>query len=232
MKIGEVIQRVQSLYSKGAQSDSTRLTSKHIYNKILSTRSRLLSQEAKKKQKISDWNFQTIPCIELIEVSASDCPCIPCFGCKVLRTKYELPKPLTNLNGHIISWVLSEDDNIRFDESNRLELRHIMGNKYTSKEPKYLIDNNYGYFYGRNLPKIVKVRLLLEDPIEILTFPSYCGINTSMECMSPLDMEFPMDADLVDTLIEMCVKELIVVFGEATEDLSADSKDSLKEQSK
>ena len=35
MKIKEIIQRVQSLYSKGVQSDDTRLSDRHIYNKMV-----------------------------------------------------------------------------------------------------------------------------------------------------------------------------------------------------
>ena len=49
MKIGEIIQRIQSLYSKGVESDDTRLMSRHIYNKLLTVRARLISQDAKKK---------------------------------------------------------------------------------------------------------------------------------------------------------------------------------------
>jgi len=87
MKINELIQRIQSLYSKGVQSDDTRLSNRHVYNKIKTVRSKLVSQEAKKKQKISSWNYQPIPCIELIKVDAHDCPCIPPVGCKILRSK-------------------------------------------------------------------------------------------------------------------------------------------------
>ena len=75
MKIGEIVQRVQSLYSKGVHSDDSRLSARHIYNKLLTVRARLISQEAKKKQKISQWNYQTISCIELIKVPAHECPC-------------------------------------------------------------------------------------------------------------------------------------------------------------
>ena len=98
MKIGEIVQRVQSLYSKGVHSDDSRLSARHIYNKLLTVRARLISQEAKKKQKISQWNYQTISCIELIKVPAHECPCLPPIGCDMLRSKYKLPKPLSGLS--------------------------------------------------------------------------------------------------------------------------------------
>ena len=48
MKIGEIAQRVQSLYSRGVESDDTRLMQRHIYNKLLTTRAKLISEQAKK----------------------------------------------------------------------------------------------------------------------------------------------------------------------------------------
>ena len=42
MTVGDLIQRVQSLYSKGVESDDSRLTRRHIYNKLLSVRSTLI----------------------------------------------------------------------------------------------------------------------------------------------------------------------------------------------
>ena len=53
MRVGDIIQRIQSLYSKGSQSDDTRLTPRHIYNKMLTVRSKLISEGAKKKQKVN-----------------------------------------------------------------------------------------------------------------------------------------------------------------------------------
>ena len=53
MKIGEIVTRVQSLYSKGVASDDSRLSNRLIYNKMLTVRSRLIVEQAKKKQRIS-----------------------------------------------------------------------------------------------------------------------------------------------------------------------------------
>src|SRR5690606_20582736 len=116
MTTGEIIQRIQSLYSKGVNSDDSRLSNRHIYNKLLTVRSRIISQEAKKKQRISSWNYQTIPCIELIKVEAHNCPCIPPLGCQILRSRYPLPKPLSGLSGELIKNVTSIDRTIKIDE--------------------------------------------------------------------------------------------------------------------
>ena len=129
MKIIEIIQRIQTLYSKGASSDDSRLSNRFIYNKMLTVRSMLISNEAKKKQRISQLNYQTIPCIELVEVPKHECPCIPPQGCTILRSKYRLPEPLSGLAGTLVQGVYDIEGNIKIDEQNLNSIRFNKGNK-------------------------------------------------------------------------------------------------------
>ena len=239
MTIGEVIQRVQSLYSKGAQSDDSRLTSRHIYNKALTIRSRLISQQAKKKQKVSQWNYQTITCAELIEAEAHECPCLPPIGCKILRTKFPLPEPMTDLNSHLIQSVTSLDGNIIFSEINWLEKKYKSANKYTGNKPDYYIrGEREKYIYitiKKEVPIVVAITGLWEDPLKAEQFTNFCNCaeeEVPVDCESPLDKEFPMDLDMIDTLVEMSVKELVLLFSQSTEDKTNDSKDSVTEQTR
>ena len=130
MLVGELIQRVQSLYSKGAESDDSRLTRRHIYNKLLTVNSTLIFNKLNKRQYISQWNYQTLPCVELILVEGNDCPCVTPIGCQILRTKEKLPKPINSLSGHNLQSVTSIDGSIIFSETSfkgqkwRCEFRH------------------------------------------------------------------------------------------------------------
>ena len=226
MKIGDIIQRVQSLYSKGVQSDDSRLSSRHIYNKIVTLRTRLLSQKAKSKQKISDWNYQTISCIEMIEVPVHECPCAPYADCTtVKRSNYPIPKIMSDYNGNLIDYVMTIDSGDKFDYSNRIEMLHISGNKYTASRRRYIIDKGYIYAYGKEVPKLLQMRALFEDPVEAINFISYCPSEFYDSCVDILDMEFPIDGDTVDTLIELAVNELIILFKQNIEDMSNDTKD-------
>ena len=130
MKIGEISQRVQSLYSKGVSSDDSRLSSRHIYNKLLTTRAKLISEQAKKKQRVSQWNYQVISCIELIKVPAHECPCLPPIGCDMLRSKYKLPKPLSGLSGSLIQTVTTIDRGKKLNEVSMNAVKSLTGNKY------------------------------------------------------------------------------------------------------
>ena len=232
MKVNEIIQRIQSLYSKGAQSDSSRLTPRHIYNKFLTVRTKLLSEKAKKKQKISDWNYQAISCIELIKVENHECPCIPVKGCKVMRSNYKLPKVMTDYNNNLIDYVMNIDNQERFDPSNRVEMLYLEGNKYTAHKRRYVLENGYIYVYGREVPILIKMRALFEDPLEAANFSSYCPKEES-ECPEDIfEMDFPMDADQIDTMIELTVQELVVLFSQNAEDLTNDNNDTQRTQPK
>lgn len=226
MKVGEIIQRIQSLYSKGVNSDDSRLTSRHIYNKILTVRSKLIYQKANKKQKLNQWNFQTLPCIELVKAEVHECPCLPPIGCSILKTKYPLPKPITNLTTHLIQSVSTIDGSVIYSEIGWNEYKYKKGNKYTANKPDYFIRNGHLFITYKSGPKVITVTGLFEDPWEAEKFPSYCpDCEDCIDCSSILDMEFPIDNDLTDTLIEFCIQELIIIFTQNQEDKTNNSKD-------
>lgn len=232
MLIKELIQRVQSLYSKGVQSDDSRLSNRHIYNKLLSVRARVVSQEAKKKQKISQFNYQTIFCVELIKIPAHECPCIPPLGCEILRSKYALPKTLSGLSGNLIESVTSIDRRIKIDEMPMNAVRSQGGNKYTATKTNYFIQNKHLYIMTPTKIEIVSITALWEDPLEVSKYIGYCDCTDCAKCVDFLEEQFPLDNDLVDAVIELSLNELLQIFSQSQEDATNNTRDTLKEQSK
>lgn len=235
MKIAEILTRIQSLYSKGVSSDDTRLEDRYIYNKAVTVRSKLISQEANKKQKINQWNYQTLNCVELIEAEKHECPCIVGYGCTILRSKYKIPKPLTGLNAHLIQSVSTIDGSITFAETTWNVKKYKKGSKYTSNKPDYYIRNGYLYLTVNKSIALISITYLLDDPLEGYIFDSYCKNESCLECIdceSYLEKEFPISNDLLDTLIDMCKEELISQFSQMIEDKTNNTSDSLIEQSK
>ena len=228
MLIKELIERIQSLYSKGVASDESRLSDRHIYNKLLSVRMQLISQQLKKKQRISDWNYSILPCVELIKVPNHECPCLGDLGCDVYRTKFPIPKVITDSNRHYIEFVMSVENGIRIEEISRQGVLYLKGNKYTSKKPKYLFENGYLYFPIQKSPGIVKIKLLAEDPAEARQYPSLCeeGCQDCLDCTPIYDQKFEIDGDLIEPLISICVQELIGIFSQRSEDMLNDSRDT------
>lgn len=215
MKVKELIQRVQSLYSKGVHSDDTRLSKRHIYNKLLTVRSRLVSQEARKKRKISEWNYQTIACLELEVVPSHLCPCVPPVGCDILRSKVKLPKPLMGLTDNMITYVSTIDRSIEISPTTINRVNRLRGNKYTSRSFSYFILRGFLYVVAPTNLKMVSIVGLFEDPLEVKKLEDFClECDSCQDCADPLEEEFPIDSELIEPLIEISVQELIGVFNE------------------
>lgn len=231
MKIKEFIQRVQSGYSKGVQSVSSRLTSRHIYNKLRSSRNRILAQEFRKKKSVSDWNFQTIPCISLEEVPTSECPCTPSQGCSILRSTHKIPKILSGYSDAIKFVTAGGGKTLHLTIMDAVSTQS--GNKYAKKVDSYFIHNEYLYVVSTTLIKVVSLTAIFEDPLEVYKFPSECNSNKEVViCLDPMEMELPIEGEYEDTIVELAVGELIEIFQKTQEDLTNNSRDSQKEQSK
>lgn len=233
MNNSELIQRVKSQYNKGVASDDSRLTSRHIYNKLLSVRSRLLFQKVNKNQKINQWSYQTIPCIELIEAPIHECPCVP-IGCKILRSKYKLPKTLSGLSRHIIQSVTTLDGQENISESSFELEKYRKGNKYTPTKPHYYIRNEYLYITNMRSLEVITLTGLFDNPLEVYNFQGFCPeLNCpDCDCISYLDLEFPIDPELEDPIIELSLKELVEFFSQMREDQTNDARDNNIQESK
>lgn len=229
MIIREIIQRVLSAYSKGVSSDDVRLTKRHIYNKLLTTRALLLSREVNKKRKLSAWNYSTLPCVEIVEITSNEeCPCIPDVGCSVYRSKHKLPKPIVSLSSHMIKGVYSTDAqrSIKFTEVSVNQSKYTKGGKYSSNNNKYMLHNGYIYIISKVAPIAVSIDLLVEDIMEAYNFINYCN-NNSIDCADKiLEKEFPIDGYLLEPLIQITIDELISGFSKSLQDSLNNSQDS------
>jgi hypothetical protein len=217
MLLEEIIQRIQSLYSKGLQSKDTRLTPRHIYSAINTARSILLKQQYNKRQKVSQWSYQTLPCVELIKAPVYECPCVPSNGCVILRSKHKIPKPVLGIDKHLIQSLTSLDGSRRFDENDFRNIKYSGGNKYTGKLPDYYFRNQYLYVTEFKQLKAVTLTALFHDPIEVENFPSLCPC-TDCDCRDIMKIEYPFDGDLIKPLIQLSQDELIIIMKQMNED--------------
>jgi hypothetical protein len=231
-KVHELIQRVQNLYSKGTPSDDSRLRPRHIFNKLVSVRARLTSQKSNKNQRISQWSYQALSCVELIKAPIHECPCLPTGKCIILRSKYRLPKPILNLSSELIKSVTTIDGAIVFNQTSFDTFKYQKGNKYTGNKPSWYVRDGYLYITNNTILEVVSIIGLFESPEAVWEFPSFCKGYEDCGCESYLDKDFPIDGDLVEPTIELAVQELVQIFSQMREDESNNSKDSTIEESK
>lgn len=232
MQIIEVLQRIMSLYNKGVQSDDSRLRYPHIYNKALSVRAKLLSQKSRKGQNLSDWDYTTIHCIDMIPAHFSECP-VNLGDKKVLRSRNKIPRPIADISKNLIKSVTSLDGAVVFEESSFEHHKYSSGNKFAKKHHDYIFYSGYLFIISSNFPfpKTVTMTYVVEDPIEAYNYKGSCNEGEE-DCTPVYELEFPLEAGMIDTLVEISTNELINMFSQTIEDRSNNSSDSSAEQSK
>lgn len=219
----EIIERVQSLYSKGAASDDSRLSARHIYSKIKTARTFFLRREANKYKRLSERNVEYLECIRMKEAEPYDCPCLPPAGYTFLKSMCPLPKTISSSLGDHLHSVTSIDGGYIFSKTSWEAKKYKSGNKYTSGTKDYFIKNDYLYITSSEKLRAVTVAGIFED---IDSFNcSYCCDEDEVDCGSILDQEFKVDAHLIEPIMELAVKELVQLFTQIPEDKENDSTD-------
>jgi hypothetical protein len=234
MLIGEAVSRIKHLHNKGVESFDSRLSNRFIYSKLKTVRERLLSQEIKKKQVVSEWSYQTIPCVEMIIAPSHECPCIPSEGCEILKSKHKIPQIFTDDNKHIIKSVSkivgtgSNFTDIEFSETTWMKVKYNGGNKFAKTPNSFYIHNEYLYIINNKKLEVITMVALFNDPIEAENFAtilSYCPSNVNA-CKSYLDFDMHLDGKLDEALIQLTAEEIIYVYAQMKDDTRNDNDDS------
>lgn len=220
MKISKILSRVRALYNKGTASDDSRLSDRHIYAKLCSARSMLIKREINQKRQVSDWIVQSIPCLELVTALPNECPCAPTPGCKILRSKNPIPKPVQSAIGPELEAVTTQNGDKIYSKSDWVRRKYKSGAKYTSGIADYFIKDNYLFIDESTMLQYISISGVFEDPLEAV-YADGC----QDPCVYPHNEEFPIDEHLTDAVIQMATQELVQVFKSVPADDVNDSAD-------
>jgi hypothetical protein len=211
MLIRELIERVTSIYHQGVRNYYTRLSNKRIYSIANSARTLLLIQIANKKQTISPFNYEILPCVPMEIIDTSSCPCEIPINCIILRSTIRLPKILTGINGLIIQNVTLTDGTL-INSSSVNSVKYVQYNKYTGRNPYYFIHDNYLYIINLQHIRYVTVTAIFEDLLD-KKIDFQCGANHNRCTYTPLNEKFTIDENLISTIVQMVVQEISVLQG-------------------
>lgn len=214
----DVISTVKTALNRGIGSSDDRLSARYIISVALRKRQRVLKQEQEKKSWDDKFALQVIPCMELIEVDEIECACLPASarGCKVLRTKEKVPKPIKDLAS--VSFLNGDQINVSTFGSNKDKLRLTPLRKSVS----YYLVNNYIWLVNEHNKKFIRVEAIFEDPYE----PSTVGCEVVGEdnscCTSYLDIDFPVPNGLLDSIVVLTAEEISTFWQYGTNDMTND----------
>lgn len=177
--------------------------------------------------------FTTIPCLEMEEVSVSEC-CDYVDPCSVARSKYKLPRIAEGNYQYLIQGVYS----INAMSGMGKKMKEVTVNRFINllklpvikKEEYYWIMN--GYLYVSNpLLKAVRITAYFEQdvPNEIM-YPQECECSNYIPdddwCKNPLDKEFPCPGYLEKQVLELTSQKLLSTYFRVKEDMTQNNIDA------
>ena len=186
-------------------SDDSELSIDQVYFKIHTTRAMLIRQDQAKGRSLSDNIVQTLPCLEVMKVNASEC-CNITAPCELYRTKLQLPRAIETYQRDLIVRVGGVD--ITGPSWNYISLAHIPWagiSKWTKDSTKWFTKG--GYIYIINPPAVAKISVsgVFEDPSDLTQYPTCTG----QPCFSNDSNEYPLSSFMVPTLKQLVLEDLM-----------------------
>ena len=210
-------------------STDTLLTDRVIAAEIRANASLLIKRETNiRKLWATDTLFTTIPCLELMEVSISEC-CDYVDPCTIARSVYKLPRMAEGNYQYVIQGVYS----INAMSGTGSKIKEITVNRYANilrlpivkKEDYFWISNDYLYITNPLLKAVRFVALFDEDvPNEIMYPDCDCGSKVLDEdwCKNPLDKEFALPKYLEKQVLELTSQKLLATYFRLKSDIADD----------
>jgi hypothetical protein len=173
--------------------------------------------------------FTTIPCLEMTEVSISEC-CEYADPCTISRTRFKIPKVAEGNYQYVIQGVYS----INALGGKGKKLKEITVNRYLNllklpiikKEAYFWIHNNYLYITNPLL-KTARISAFFENDVSN-TIAFGCtsqSLDIIAYCLNPLDKEYGVPGYLEKQVLELTSQKLLQTYFRINDDKTSDNKD-------
>lgn len=209
------------------------ITDRVIFSEIKNNTLLLVKRETNlRKLWATNTIFTTIPCLEMEEVSISEC-CNYVDDCGISRSKYKLPKIAEGNYQYLIQGVYS----INAMSGTGKKIKEISVNRYINllklpvikKEEYFWIMN--GYLYVTNpLLEAVRITAYFEQDVpNDLLYPKDCVCGTKATvtdlCKNPLDKEYACPGYLEKQVLELTSQKLLSTYFRLKDDLTQNNID-------
>jgi hypothetical protein len=209
--IGETVSRVRNVV-KGVKEDAF-LTDRFLYSLIIKYANLVMRRQDNESKIMRIQSlFETLPCVELIEVSKIEACCSGIkTDCKIMRTKDPIPEPMEGSDGPLLRSVTSVDGSVILNNTNPTTYT-IMANqptfKYNKAQYYWYLD---GHLYFPNIEwEAVKVDGIFSES----TTAYHCDTNI---CTPRQDDRLPIPEFLFAEVEQSVLKELSFMIQTPTE---------------
>jgi len=214
-------------------STDTLITDRTIASEIRNNALLLIKRETNlRKLWATDTVFTTLPCLEMCEVSISEC-CDYVDPCSIARSKYKLPRISEGNYQYVIQGVYS----INAMSGQGKKLKEITINRYTNllrlpiikKEEYFWVSNDYLYITNPMIQAVRIAALFEEDIPNELRYPECgCGTPSVLDeewCKNPLDRESFVPGYLEKQVLELTSQKLLATYFRLKTDITQDNID-------
>lgn len=214
-------------------SSDSLITDRAIISEIRNNALLLIKRETNlRKLWQTDTVFTTIPCLEMIEVSISEC-CNYVDDCTIARSKEKLPRISEGNYQYVIQGVYSINalggKGTKFKEISVNRFINLLKLPIIKKESYYWITNGYLYISNPLIQAVKFVAFFEEDvPNNILYSEDCdCGQTFTLDelCINPLDKEFALPGYLQQQVLELTSKKLLSTYFSLKTDITSDGID-------
>ena len=228
--LNELVYDIEEIVNHNYISDDVSLSKRQIAFWINSQRALLIRQELNKGRALDPAITQSLNCVELEVVSASDC-CIDNSDCMILRTVNTIPKPISTYSRQGITRVgpvnIMSKPYLLVPQAQAL----YSGNGRFNSEQRFAFYKD-GYIYIKlntltvSVLKRISITGIFDNPEDVSKFND-CDGNP---CFS-WDDEYPMSAWMIDYVKDNILKLDISILKQLPTDRSNDSSGEQNSQS-
>ena len=172
MKIAELLSTIRLTIKE--ITDDSKYTDSYLWSLVVQARATVLGNNIKGKSFISSWSSHRF-CIELELVKAEDCSCVPDNSCKVLRSKYKIPRPLIGRYRDAMQVKLLDGRLLGMIEQYQLKSDSL--DPIKGEALRYSIINQYLYLWRSKTLKCIYVDGIWENILDWQDIQSqdYCN---------------------------------------------------------
>ena len=214
MKINEAISNVKNDF-RLVHADR-RITLKYIYTLLQKHTAALIKQESDKNVLVkSDTIWQSLNCIELIEVPTTDECCKYTSKCKIYRTKDKLPEMYEDSWGVIFRSINSIDMSKDITVIKMSQWLRKLENANFKYDKTFYVFYRNGYLYFPNIKwKLITITGYFKEDI---TKYNTCEEDVN-KCLPIPEQEWRVPQYLQSRVIDFTIRELLQTFAQANPD--------------
>jgi len=221
--IGEATSRVRNVL-KAVKEDAF-ITDRFLYS-LIQKYSKLLIRRQEVADKLMQFHnlFETLPCVDLIEVDRIEACCIGIkTGCTFRRTKDKLPAFLENARGPVIRDVTTVDGSQSLEPTYPMlytNMTKTSGWKYNKKKYYWYQD---GYIYIPDVEwESIRIEAIFDEDVSSFN----CSTDVT-DCRPQQEREMGIPDFLFAEIEQMALKEILTT-GQIPSDGADDSQNALR----